>query len=286
MIPFAACLSAARRYSVAKMSQPVRQGPLPDFLPDAVAHALGISGAVISTAPQGMTSEVAFVDDRGRKSVLKRCRNPVYIEWLRREHRVLVALSGCGLRIPRVIGCHEIREDGHVADAWLLMTRLPGASLWEVLLGAGPDERIRHFRILGTFLRELHSTPPPDVFRGDRPWIDRMLEQARKNLEWSEGSQELLVQLETTRPSLHPDVLIHGDLALDNVLIDQDGSMSLIDWSGGGLGDPRYDVALALGTEPEIELRQADIEAFFDGYGGTPMDADTTRWFTRLYDFF
>jgi aminoglycoside phosphotransferase (APT) family kinase protein len=269
------------------MSQPVRQDLPSDFLPDAVALALGISAkAVISAAPRGMTSEVAFVDDRDRTSVLKRCRNRIYIEWLRREHQVLVALSECALRIPRVTGYHETRKGGQVVDVWLLMTRLPGASLWDVLLSAGPVERSQHFRRLGTLLRELHSTPAPEIFRADRPWLDRKLAEARENLEWSEGSKELLVQLETTRPEPHAEVLIHGDLALDNVLIDQDGSMSLIDWSDGDLGDPRYDVALALGTEPEIQLREADIAGFFDGYGGTPMDAETTRWFTSLYDFF
>jgi len=50
--------------------------PASDLLPDAVATALGISAkATISSGPQGMTSEVAFVDDQGRQSVLKRCRD-------------------------------------------------------------------------------------------------------------------------------------------------------------------------------------------------------------------
>jgi len=42
---------------------------------------------------------------------------------------------------------------------------------------------------------------------------------------------------------------LHGYLALDNVLVDATGSMSLIDWSGGDAGDPRFDVSLALRTE-------------------------------------
>ena len=72
-------------------------------------------------------------------------------------------------------------------------------------------------------------------------------------------------------------MLIHGDLALDNVLIDNDGSISLIDWSGGDLGDPRYDISLALATEPEIQLCERDITAFFDGYRSTPIDLTTMR---------
>jgi aminoglycoside phosphotransferase (APT) family kinase protein len=82
-----------------------------------------------------------------------------------------------------------------------------------------------------------------------------------------------------------PEVLIHGDLALDNVLVGDDG-MCLIDWSGGDLGDPRYDIALALATNPELYLRDEEVEAFFEGYACTPIDAATLRWFTNLYEFF
>ena len=263
------------------------QCPLSDCLPEDVAIALGISGnATTSSAPQGMTSEVAFVDDQDRQCVLKRCRNPIYIEWLRREHRVLVALSECALPIPRAIGYHEVRENGQVADAWLLMTRRPGESLWNVLLRSGPVERSDHFRKLGRLLRDLHSTRPPKAFRTQPSWIDRKLAEARENLAWCDGSADLLAQLEARRPTPQAEVLIHGDLALDNVLIERDGSMSLIDWSGGDVGDPRSDIALALATEPEMQLRDADIAGFFNGYGGTQIDAITARWFTRLYEFF
>ena len=260
--------------------------PVSNDLPEGIARLLDISGAAaLSPAPQGMTSEVRFVSDRGRQSVLKRCRNPIYVEWLRREHRVLVALSESSLSIPRVIAYHEVHQDDRVVDAWLHMTRLRGESLWQVLLSS-PARRAECLRRVGDLLRELHSSPPPAVFRHQRPWVDRMLEQARSNLGWCDGSAELLARLEATRPAPWPEVLIHGDLALDNVLLADDGSLSLIDWSGGDLGDPRYDIALALATEPELQLRDVDIAAFADAYRPTPTDPATTRWFIDLYEFF
>jgi aminoglycoside phosphotransferase (APT) family kinase protein len=256
------------------------------LIPEHIARVLGISAvATISQAPQGMTSEVAFVNDHGRTSVVKRCRNPIYIEWLRREQRALLALSDRSLRIPRVIGYHELWEETQVVDVWLHMTRLRGESLWHVLLGSPVDRSDRLWKV-GRLLRELHAVSPPEAFRHQRPWIDRMLEQAQRNLEWCDGSAELLADLDATRPVPSPEVLIHGDLALDNVLVDDDGSMGLIDWSGGDLGDPRYDIALALATEPEIRLRDEEVEAFFHGYERTPIDAATMRWFISLYEFF
>lgn len=256
-------------------------------MPEGVAVALGISAsATLSPAPQGVSSEVVFVDDQGRLSVLKRCRDPHYVQALRQEHEVLVALSASSLSIPRVIGYHEVCEHEQVTDAWLLMTRLPGESLWDVLLRSALAERGAYFGRLGTLLRDVHSTPVPAAFRSQQSWIDRTLQQARNNLAWCDGSPELLVQLEATRPTPHPQVVIHGDLALDNVLVDQDGRMNLIDWSGGDLGDPRYDVSLGLATTPEIHLREADVAAFFDSYGSPPLDAATRRWFGGLYEFF
>lgn len=150
------------------------------------------------------------------------------------------------------LGYHERHEDERTADAWLLMTRLPGASPWDVLVHSAPAERPDYFRRAGNLLRQVHSTPAPAALRNQPPWVDRALELARNNLTWCDGSADLLGQLEATRPAPGPEVVIHGDLALDNVLIDRDGNSSLIDWSGGDLGDPRYDLSLALATDPEI----------------------------------
>jgi aminoglycoside phosphotransferase (APT) family kinase protein len=258
-----------------------------DFLPDGIANALGVSrDATFRPAPQGMTSEVAFVDEGNRRAVLKRCCDARYVGWLRREHRVLEALSACPLRVPRVLGYHEVHEDDQVVDAWLLMTRLAGASLWDLLLRSEPSVRAARLHSLGVFLRTLHATPPPEALRASASWVERKLDQARANLEWCDGSSDLLAQLGSSRPAPVDEVLIHGDLALDNVLVADDGRMSLIDWSGGDVGDPRYDISLALATEPELTLGKEEIGAFFDGYRGIRPDAATTRWFVDLYEFF
>lgn len=115
---------------------PRRSTSVFDFLPESAALLLGISdAATISPVPQGMTSELAFVDDRDRQSVLKRCRNPIYVEWLRREHRVLIAVSECSLRMPRVLGYHEAHQDGRIMGAWLQYD----TTTWKVALGRATE---------------------------------------------------------------------------------------------------------------------------------------------------
>jgi aminoglycoside phosphotransferase (APT) family kinase protein len=115
-------------------------------------------------------------------------------------------------------------------------------------------------------------------------WLRRA--RARANLPWCDGTAAGLAELERSRPAAVSETLIHGDLALDNVLIDEGGELHLIDWADGGRGDPRHDIALALQTKPELELSAEAHDAFFAGYGTAPLAEATRDWFVRLYDFF
>lgn len=82
-----------------------------------------------------------------------------------------------------------------------------------------------------------------------------------------------------------PPTLIHGDLNLENVLVSNGAVTGLIDWSGGDLGDPRYDVALALLSDEELELDDEMLAAFASGYGAVTSRAER-EWFEGLYEFF
>ena len=232
-----------------------------------------------------MTSEVAFVDG-DTQCVIKRCRDPNYLEWLSREHRVLRALADSPLPMPRVLGYAQVDEKEEGREVWLVMSRLEGRPLWTEILHASSQRRARLLQRVGALLKQLHATPVPVGLRSESPWVDRMLAEARENLVWCDGTVELLADLRHRRPEPVPEVLIHGDLALDNVLVAAEDAMSLIDWSGGAQGDPRCDLALALHTEPEIELGEIELAAFFEGYGGVPMERATRRWFEDLYEFF
>ena len=231
-----------------------------------------------------MTSEVAFVDGNIR-CVIKRCREPIYLEWLSREHRVLRALAHSRLPIPSVLDYVELdTEDRH--EGWLVMSRLDGRSLWKEMLRADPKQRADLLRRVGESLKRLHAMPVPRALAAESPWVDRKLAEARVNLAWCDGTAELLADLHRRRLQPVPEVLIHGDLALDNVVITSDRAMSFIDWSAGDKGDPRCDLALALQTEPEIQLSDVEVTAFFEGYGIAPIDRITRKWFEDLYEFF
>jgi aminoglycoside phosphotransferase (APT) family kinase protein len=256
---------------------------LVDMPPALTAHVS--REARLAFPRQGMTADVAFAAHDGRNVVVKRCAHRVYIEWLRREHRVLRALESSGLPIPRVLGYAESEANGATVG-WLVTTRLPGRSFLEAIAAKSHPQQTVLLLRLGELLHRLHATPVPPALLEPGDWISRQLTEARENLAWCDGTAAGLARLERSRPGPVSERLIHGDLALDNVLVDGDGALWLIDWAGGASGDPRHDVALALHTKPEYELTRDAIAAFYSGYGSTPLDATTLRWFERLYDYF
>jgi len=228
-----------------------------------------------------MTSQVAFVVGDGVSFVLKRCDRAEYLPWLRREACLLRALAGSGVPVPRAIAYAEEERVG-----WLAMTWLAGSSAWRLLLDAKSEARPSLLRTIGTGLARLHATRVPAALWQAEPWVTRRLREAEGNLAWCDGDAALLARIRATTPAPVPEALIHGDLALDNLLVADDGSVSFIDWSSGGSGDPRCDVALALQTEPELVLRDVDLAAFADGYGRALPEDVTRRWFEDLYEFF
>ena len=226
-------------------------------MPDAV-RAMLPEAFTLAEPPQGETSEVAFVRSAGRPDiVIKRTDNPLYTEWLQREAKVLGALADSGLPIPEVVGHHV---DGDTD--WLLMTRIPGDNGWQALVSACPSERRSLLRELGEMLARIHSLPVPAMLSDadSTPWLDRhRIYAAELSLE-----DELLSSFGPPPPEVR--TFIHGDFTLDNVLFCEGRVCGVIDWSGCGAGDPRFDIALALATSPELVLEPPDLEAFFEGY--------------------
>ena len=253
-------------------------------LPEALAKHVPRQ-ATLSYPTQGKTSNVAFAEHDGRVVVVKRCAHPVYLEWLRREQAALRALEGSGLPIPRFIAYAETEADGR-AVGWLVMSRLAGSPLLAAAMEAGDPQRRALFGRLGELVRRLHATRVPRDLLCGESWVSRQLQTARANLPWCDGTAAGLAELERSRPTPIEETLIHGDLALDNVLVDAHGSLSLIDWADGGSGDPRHDLALALQTKPEFELSTDALDAFAAGYDAAVADPDTRDWFVRLYDYF
>lgn len=236
---------------------------------------------------QGYTSDVGIIESEQGLFVLKRTKGEQFGSWLRQEVLVLDSLANTNLPVPRV---HLYLEHRRPNECWALFDYLAGETLRQVLAQERNFDR-RHEAIFnfGCILSKIHATPCPDVLKREVPWIDRMLLQAKFNLEHYpvDGNEELLNRLIADKPEPIKQTLIHGDFTIDNVLVKAGEITGVIDWSGGAFGDPRCDVSLAIRPKPDVFRDQTEADIFFKGCGGrTIIDEDFTYFAEGLYEFF
>ncbi|HEU4326884.1 MAG TPA: phosphotransferase [Roseiflexaceae bacterium] len=257
----------------------------PADLPPALRSLVGPVQR-IDYPPQGDTSLVASLEGANGAAVLKRAHRVPFDAWLRREHAVLHALEATPLAVPRPLALAE-----HGGAVWLLMTRLPGEPLRAVLRREQrPAKRRVLLRGFGAAVAALHRCPAPPGLTPPAPegWLASALRQAGEALERHpvDGTPELLDRLRASIPAPVPQTLIHGDCTLDNVLVEGGRISGLIDWAGGAVGDPRYDLALATQPKPEAFGNPDDQDAFYSGYNGPRLEANEADFFLGLYEFF
>jgi aminoglycoside phosphotransferase (APT) family kinase protein len=264
-------------------------GPLltVDDLPPAIRAPCGSIQRLVFP-PQGATSTVAIIDGVTQRYVVKRARGPQWTAWLADEYRVLRALEATTLPVPRALALVE-QDRGDAPENWMLMSHLPGEPIGAALARMRDSrQRAALLESWGATLRAIHNTPIPSVLRGTVAWLDSRLAQARYNLTHYpvDGAAELLQQLMDAQPAPAPSALIHGDFTLDHTLVADGCITGVIDWAGGGAGDPRYDLALANGADPAAFRSQADLASFWRGYGAGGLSAAEQRYFLDLYAFF
>lgn len=195
----------------------------------------------------GLSSAVHAIDlADGRRLVLRRF---VRDEWLaeepdvpRREAAALAVARATRLPTPELVA-----QEGRL----LLMTRLPGAVVWE------PDEVEPYLRRLAEALPAIHATPLPPghglpdyaafelEIDGPPAWSDRprMWERA-------------LELFERTPPSHSAAGFLHRDYHPGNVLWTGGKISGVVDWPSASVGPPeadvghcRMDLAQSLGLE-------------------------------------
>jgi aminoglycoside phosphotransferase (APT) family kinase protein len=260
-------------------------------LPAEIEAAFGLL-TLLPAPPQGMTSAVARVQSASGTLIIKRAEGALYGGWLAQEYRVLTTLSALpALPVPRP-RLWVRRDTGVTPERFLVMDDLPGQPLAAVLDAEhDPARRATLLTAFGAALAQLHAAPlPGGLPQYPHGWLEYMLDEAAENLEHFsvDGSPELLARLRSDRPTPITPTLIHGDYTIDNVLVHAGRISGIIDWSGGALGDPRYDVALAIRTQPEAfgATREADLAAFYAGYARPPITQAEFDYFNGLYEFF
>ncbi|WP_041087421.1 phosphotransferase family protein [Jeotgalibacillus soli] len=256
-------------------------------LPKEIINFLGTIKSIVFPQ-QGWTSDVGVIESEQGMFILKRTRTEQFNSWLHKEVFVLNSLTTqTALPIPKV---HKYIERKEQSQSFALLEFFEGETLRTALLKEKNEARRQEMIFLfGKTLAHIHSTPCPDDLKSSQLWLDDMLQAAQYNLDYyeTEGDQALLERLKANKPKPFKQTLIHGDFTIDNVLVQNGNVTSIIDWSGGAFGDPRYDASLAIRPKPNAFENERDIAIFFEGYGEKIVSPDEYIYFENgLYNFF
>ena len=173
-----------------------------------------------------------------------------------REHRGMSLLHGAGYPVPQVLVLE--RDDSPFGRPFVIMERISGQQMWPVWFGS-PEEKQKELLILfcQLFVR-LHTldwrpfVQDTTSFDVADPYalLDRGLDRTRPYLERFPiaGFLPIVAWLEERRdlaPCRRPSI-IHWDYHPANILLCDDGSAVVVDWTQVAVSDSRFDLAWSL----------------------------------------
>lgn len=232
-------------------------------------HVPGFYGKVSATTLAGGQSNPTFrLASPSGEYVLRRKPLGELLQsahMVEREYRVLAALAGTGVPVPRV---HALCEDPAViGSAFYIMEFVPGRVFIDPRLpGLSAAERAGIFDSMNDTIAQLHQVDPLAVgLQGyGRPdnYLQRQFARWSRQYRLAEtvaipAMDRLIDWLPRRLPASQEVRIVHGDLRLDNMLIHptEPRVVAVLDWELSTLGDPLADFAnntLAWWLEPEV----------------------------------
>ena len=191
------------------------------------------------------------------------------------EFRGMRWLFEAGYPVPKVLTLE--RDDSPFGQPFVIMERIDGPVLWTVLRGPrreDPWELLTTFCELLVRLHELEwrsFVPDASMRHVEDPFIfvDRELARLRSLLSPIPelGLQPFMEWLEAFRdeaPCIEPSP-VHWDYHPSNLLLRDNGSMVVIDWTQMEVSDPRFDLAWTLvvvGTQQDPKWRDFILKEY------------------------
>ncbi|MFC7619091.1 phosphotransferase family protein [Microlunatus sp. GCM10028923] len=160
----------------------------------------------------------------------------------------------------------DLVAHGRVGDRdYLVLSRSPGRPVLECSLT--DRQRLDLAHRLGSVIKSVHRLSPIlPVGRLRRDWLrDHGRGAARRHRTWGTLPEHLITQIDDYLVQPSERVLVHADLCVDHVFVDDDQLAGIIDWGGAEATDPHYELPVL-----HFGLFDADrrlLGAFLDGYG-------------------
>lgn len=171
-----------------------------------------------------------------------------------REARVMSALVGEGLPVPRVFGL--CTDDAVIGSWFFVMEMVEGRIFWDATFSqVSREERPLYFKAMNDTLARLHAIVPESVGLGDYGKGGNYFE--RQIARWSRqyladeiaGRDPAMDQVIKWLPDHIPEgdasAIVHGDFRCDNMIFHptEPRVIAVLDWELSTLGHPLADFA-------------------------------------------
>ena len=174
-----------------------------------------------------------------------------------REYRVMKALAGTNVPVPRVLHLSEEGEASPIGRMFYVMAYVDGRVLWDPALSeiGSNAERSAIYDAMNATLAALHAVDVEAVGLADfgRPgsYFERQLARWTGQYRASETGKvsDMDALISWLDQHLPPDdgvaALVHGDYRLDNMMFARDEArvVAVLDWELSTLGHPFADIA-------------------------------------------
>jgi len=211
-----------------------------------------------------------------------------------REAQAISAARAAGLTVPEVLVADN--EPGLLGSAGLVMRRVSGETIARRILRDDRHAQARDVLVgqVAGFAAGLHGLPVPAGLPAPDPLADlraRLDElSADGQIQSSEVFERAFAALTRTRPPPREPVIVHGDLRLGNLIVDERGLAAVIDWELVHAGEPAEDLGWlcvrawrfgGAGEAAGLGSREHLLAAYRAG-GGAEISADELRWWETL----
>jgi hygromycin-B 7''-O-kinase len=223
-------------------------------LRDALATRYGVPAESIREVPGGVANRAYAL---GNDLFLRIPRSPAFDNDLLKESTIIPAARAAGVRTPGIVDFDNTRS---LVDApYMVLERVHGTDLVDT------DEPSPAFwQEVGSQVALLHQVeqPPagvaPDDGGGDpRPTVERLATAGYLDPGTTSWLLACFDHLNDLIPDNQPPVLLHGDLAQQNLMADNNHLQALIDWGDAAWGPPGMEFA---------KLRLEHVVAVLRGY--------------------
>jgi macrolide phosphotransferase len=210
-------------------------------------------------------------DDVGRRWVIRAPRTPAAAALLEQEWRFLATLTGrLPFSVPLVAGTVALREGGRAG----VHRALEGAAIVPASLPPGPGLAAA----LGRALAAIHELPTRLAEDAELPvytaaeYRRRRLAELDRAAATGQVPSGLLGRweraLEEAGAWRFTPCVVHGDLAVENVLVTNDKIAAVLEWGQARIADPADDLAWLVAEAPE-----AALESVLESYAHTRQEA-------------